>query len=80
MLVFNIIKLGHSYSDVNGDTTNNAVYVLIDTKGKSQRSNPPVTNGDKAANPSTMAKKSITLLWGATGEQEWTPALTTGLL
>lgn len=23
--------------------------------------------------------KSLTLLWGATGEQEWTPALTTGL-
>lgn len=22
--------------------------------------------------------KSLTLLWGATGEQEWTPALTTG--
>ncbi|XP_033220943.1 GATOR complex protein Iml1 [Belonocnema kinseyi] len=24
--------------------------------------------------------KSLTLLWGATGEQEWTPALTTGLI
>lgn len=22
--------------------------------------------------------KELTLLWGATGEQEWTPALTTG--
>lgn len=22
--------------------------------------------------------KTLTLLWGATGEQEWTPALTTG--
>lgn len=24
--------------------------------------------------------KTLTLLWGATGEQEWTPALTTGLI
>lgn len=23
--------------------------------------------------------KTLTLLWGATGEQEWTPALTTGI-
>lgn len=23
--------------------------------------------------------KALTLLWGATGEQEWTPALTTGM-
>lgn len=23
--------------------------------------------------------KTLTLLWGATGEQEWTPALTTGM-
>ncbi|KAG5345319.1 DEPD5 protein, partial [Acromyrmex heyeri] len=50
------------------------------TKGKSSRPNPPtVANGDKAANPSAMANKSLTLLWGATGEQEWTPALTTGV-
>ncbi|XP_011872141.1 PREDICTED: DEP domain-containing protein 5 isoform X3 [Vollenhovia emeryi] len=47
------------------------------TKGK-PRSN-PITNGDKAANPLAMANKSLTLLWGATGEQEWTPALTTGV-
>ncbi|XP_071633738.1 GATOR complex protein Iml1 isoform X7 [Temnothorax longispinosus] len=50
-----------------------------DTKGKLLRPNPSVTNGDKAANPSAMANKSLTLLWGATGEQEWTPALTTGV-
>lgn len=25
-----------------------------------------------------ISKKSQTLLWGATGEQQWTPALTTG--
>lgn len=56
-------------------------FVSIDTKGKSLRLNTSMTNGDKAANPpSTIANKSLTLLWGATGEQEWTPALTTGLL
>ncbi|XP_011872144.1 PREDICTED: DEP domain-containing protein 5 isoform X6 [Vollenhovia emeryi] len=48
------------------------------TKGK-PRSN-PITNGDKAANPLAMANKSLTLLWGATGEQEWTPALTTAVI
>ncbi|XP_071557307.1 GATOR complex protein Iml1 isoform X5 [Temnothorax nylanderi] len=50
-----------------------------DTKGKLLRPNPSVTNGDKAANPLAMVNKSLTLLWGATGEQEWTPALTTGV-
>lgn len=29
---------------------------------------------------SLHTNKSLTLLWGATGEQEWTPALTTGEL
>ncbi|XP_046389719.1 GATOR complex protein Iml1 isoform X2 [Ischnura elegans] len=29
--------------------------------------------------PSGGINKSLTLLWGATGEQEWTPALTTGV-
>lgn len=28
----------------------------------------------------TEPSKMQTLLWGATGEQEWTPALTTGIL
>ncbi|EFN87095.1 DEP domain-containing protein 5 [Harpegnathos saltator] len=49
-------------------------------KNKSLRSNSSITNGDKAANTSSaIANKSLTLLWGATGEQEWTPALTTGV-
>lgn len=30
--------------------------------------------------PSTTNNASLALLWGATGEQEWTPALTTGKL
>lgn len=28
--------------------------------------------------PVKNPSKSLTFLWGATGEQEWTPALTTG--
>lgn len=28
---------------------------------------------------STTNNASLALLWGATGEQEWTPALTTGM-
>ncbi|XP_063239930.1 GATOR complex protein Iml1 isoform X2 [Bacillus rossius redtenbacheri] len=40
--------------------------------------------GPRPAAPSPADKqlhsnKSLTLLWGATGEQEWTPALTTGV-
>ena len=38
------------------------------TRGISTSNNPPPTKANK------------TLLWGATGEQEWTPALTTGEL
>ncbi|XP_070149933.1 GATOR complex protein Iml1 isoform X6 [Polyergus mexicanus] len=51
------------------------------TKGKPLRSNSSIANGDKTANPpSVMMNKSLTLLWGATGEQEWTPALTTAII
>ena len=46
-----------------------------DSKGKTQRMILPLANNiDKRAS----GQKSLTLLWGATGEQEWTPALTTG--
>uniref|UniRef100_A0ABD2W441 DEP domain-containing protein n=1 Tax=Trichogramma kaykai TaxID=54128 RepID=A0ABD2W441_9HYME len=45
-------------------------------RGKMQRMNLTLSNGiDKR----TTEPKSLTLLWGATGEQEWTPALTTGV-
>ncbi|KAK1120943.1 hypothetical protein K0M31_010727 [Melipona bicolor] len=47
------------------------------TKNKPQRLNP---SADKSGNPTfSTDNKSLTLLWGATGEQEWTPALTTGV-
>ena len=53
---------------------------FIDTKSKSQRPNLSLSSGEKSGNPgSSTGNKSLTLLWGATGEQEWTPALTTGL-
>lgn len=34
--------------------------------------------GAALSTPSTTNNASLALLWGATGEQEWTPALTTG--
>lgn len=53
---------------------------FIDTKNKPQRLNLLLSSTDKSGNPiSSTGNKSLTLLWGATGEQEWTPALTTGL-
>ncbi|XP_014236943.1 GATOR complex protein DEPDC5 isoform X1 [Trichogramma pretiosum] len=46
-------------------------------RGKMQRMNLTLSNGiDKR----TTEPKSLTLLWGATGEQEWTPALTTAII
>ncbi|KAK2575080.1 hypothetical protein KPH14_008813 [Odynerus spinipes] len=49
------------------------------TKGKSQRTN--LMYGEKTLNTtSSGTNKSLTLLWGATGEQEWTPALTTAII
>lgn len=35
--------------------------------------------GATLSTPSTTNNASLALLWGATGEQEWTPALTTGI-
>ncbi|KAJ8973343.1 hypothetical protein NQ317_004655, partial [Molorchus minor] len=37
------------------------------------------STGHTTSVPPKSSTKSITLLWGATGEQEWTPALTTGV-
>ncbi|XP_017789838.1 PREDICTED: DEP domain-containing protein 5 [Habropoda laboriosa] len=51
------------------------------TKNKPQRLNLLLSSGDKGGNPvSSTGNKSLTLLWGATGEQEWTPALTTAII
>ncbi|CAL7950358.1 unnamed protein product [Xylocopa violacea] len=50
------------------------------TKNKPQRLNLSVSSGDKGGNPMSTGNKSLTLLWGATGEQEWTPALTTAII
>ncbi|XP_076285697.1 GATOR complex protein Iml1 isoform X7 [Lasioglossum baleicum] len=49
-------------------------------KSKPQKLNLSLSSNDKGGNPiSSTGNKSLTLLWGATGEQEWTPALTTGV-
>ena len=51
---------------------------ILDIKSRSsgRPGVPPSVLGEK----SVQTNKSLTLLWGATGEQEWTPALTTGEL
>lgn len=52
---------------------------LADTKLKSQKPNLVHGSYEKTNfSNSNVENKSLTLLWGATGEQEWTPALTTG--
>ncbi|XP_012282674.1 GATOR complex protein DEPDC5 isoform X2 [Orussus abietinus] len=49
-------------------------------KAKLQRpSLPPGTVEKSGPCGLNTGNKSLTLLWGATGEQEWTPALTTGV-
>ncbi|XP_043506700.1 GATOR complex protein Iml1 isoform X3 [Frieseomelitta varia] len=50
------------------------------TKNKPQRLNLSLSSADKSGNATfSTGNKSLTLLWGATGEQEWSPALTTGV-
>ncbi|XP_057336662.1 GATOR complex protein Iml1 isoform X5 [Microplitis mediator] len=56
--------------------------LLTDTniRGKTLRGNhQSYVSGDKNNHYGLPNNKSLTLLWGATGEQEWTPALTTGV-
>ncbi|XP_017880902.1 GATOR complex protein DEPDC5 isoform X2 [Ceratina calcarata] len=51
------------------------------SKNSRQRLNLSLSSGDKGLHPtSPVGNKSLTLLWGATGEQEWTPALTTAII
>lgn len=64
-------------SDVLGTHPNSFFFILLTecavpmkTKGTPSRSSLHTTE--------VPADTSLTLLWGATGEQEWTPALTTG--
>jgi hypothetical protein len=51
------------------------IYVAdINNRSSGRPGVPPSVPGEKTI----QTNKSLTLLWGATGEQEWTPALTTG--
>ncbi|XP_078053123.1 GATOR complex protein Iml1 isoform X3 [Augochlora pura] len=50
-------------------------------KIKPQKLNLSLSSSDKVGNPVySTGNKALTLLWGATGEQEWTPALTTAII
>ncbi|XP_061940059.1 GATOR complex protein Iml1 isoform X14 [Apis cerana] len=69
-----------SGSSMEHNDISNSNNIQDHTKNKPQRLNLSLSNADKTGNPiSSTGNKSLTLLWGATGEQEWTPALTTGV-
>ncbi|XP_076544250.1 GATOR complex protein Iml1 isoform X8 [Osmia lignaria lignaria] len=69
-----------SGSPLEHNDISNSNHFQDHTKGKPQRLNLSLSSGDKSGHPiSSTGNKSLTLLWGATGEQEWTPALTTGV-
>lgn len=51
------------------------IFIITDLK---KRPNYQSSGHNNSASPKN-ASKSLTLLWGATGEQEWTPAITTGI-
>lgn len=46
---------------------------MVDCKKRPSRN-----SGSGNSSSARQSTKSLTFLWGATGEQEWTPALTTG--
>ncbi|KAG8034214.1 hypothetical protein G9C98_001299 [Cotesia typhae] len=80
----------HHYQAVPAQTKNDKSVDIISatspsfltdtsTRGKSLRGNHASVSGDVRNHYGLPNNKSLTLLWGATGEQEWTPALTTGV-
>ncbi|XP_031365715.1 GATOR complex protein Iml1 isoform X11 [Apis dorsata] len=70
-----------SGSSMEHNDISNSNNIQDHTKNKPQRLNLSLSNADKSGNPiSSTGNKSLTLLWGATGEQEWTPALTTAII
>ncbi|XP_016922139.1 GATOR complex protein Iml1 isoform X5 [Apis cerana] len=70
-----------SGSSMEHNDISNSNNIQDHTKNKPQRLNLSLSNADKTGNPiSSTGNKSLTLLWGATGEQEWTPALTTAII
>lgn len=52
--------------------------LFLDCKKRTNNHSNPT--GHRLTMPPKNSSKSSTLLWGATGEQEWTPALTTGIV
>lgn len=66
-----IINNNHSIYQVDGN--------VIGRKRMISTSGTLGALGVSSNTPSTTNNASLALLWGATGEQEWTPALTTGV-
>ncbi|XP_049866618.1 GATOR complex protein Iml1 isoform X2 [Pectinophora gossypiella] len=67
-----IMNNNHSTYQVDGNTISNRKRMISASGAIS-------ILGAALVPPSTTNNASLALLWGATGEQEWTPALTTGV-
>ncbi|XP_021209153.2 GATOR complex protein DEPDC5 isoform X2 [Bombyx mandarina] len=66
-----ILNNNHSIYQVDGN--------IMSRKRMISASGTLAVLGVSGGTPSTTNNASLALLWGATGEQEWTPALTTGV-
>ncbi|XP_045474095.1 GATOR complex protein Iml1 isoform X2 [Harmonia axyridis] len=61
-------------------SSENSSFCMMDVLNEYFKKKPNTsTPGINTSGPSKNPSKSLTYLWGATGEQEWTPALTTGV-
>ncbi|XP_074029674.1 GATOR complex protein Iml1 isoform X2 [Leptinotarsa decemlineata] len=67
---------GDNHVNPQGPRSYNTLTALQEYCKKRPNSN---STSQYTSGPPKNSTKSLTLLWGATGEQEWTPALTTGV-
>ncbi|KAK7794438.1 hypothetical protein R5R35_003809 [Gryllus longicercus] len=69
---------GNDHASVSGSIPRSASQTTIQESVRGARGSRPSSQLLEGGRP-PAGGKSLTLLWGATGEQEWTPALTTGV-
>ncbi|XP_066997885.1 GATOR complex protein Iml1 isoform X2 [Anabrus simplex] len=70
---------GNENSTSNGSLPRSASQITFQDNVKNRLLGRPSLLPHIPTEKSVQSNKSLTLLWGATGEQEWTPALTTGV-
>ncbi|GLH03982.1 uncharacterized protein GBIM_09784 [Gryllus bimaculatus] len=64
---------GNDHASLSGSIPRSASQTTIQERARGSRPSSQLLEGGRPP----AGGKSLTLLWGATGEQEWTPALTT---